>query len=45
MTQTPPVRTPGHGALLPDGTHITEEQFQLAVERMLALVELLEAVR
>jgi hypothetical protein len=41
MAETPPVRLPGHGALLPDGTHLTEEQCQLAVERCLDYIKLL----
>lgn len=44
MPETPPVRLPGHGALLPDGTHITEAQYAAAVERCLAFCDLIEAV-
>jgi hypothetical protein len=43
VSEHPPVRLPGHGALLPDGTHIPEDQCQAAVDRYLDFLDLLAA--
>lgn len=40
----PPVYLPGHGALLPDGTHVPEAAIARAVEVIAAACALLEAL-